>query len=1175
MMASSGAVGLASFDRGELTTAVTQLGVIYAYFMHVFAVGKTVFQKWRAPQGYWASRLFNMRVDQMLQTLVARCSLLSTEFMTLLTRVSPEVRTQLPHFSALPDLIYAYRGPSMHGITWRVASFFWEEARARQAKGVDAVLFDQWVLARNPSDDSRGVADDVLRTSMSMRMDRVQLIAKLRVKFKAVVELYQASFVSLLGVSATLPKPTNTDEARSFFAHYPESHPGVVADARADLEAMIVYYATKPAVRGLIDYVRMARGAWSPEKRAAFPEFFTGDATEFVAAMRARKTWLRTHPRESESAMVEDVLTAHGEGTLSVDMQPGPGARGANFVWLYDDRDAAFRAAGGIVGTGADDADGWVMYNTDTDTDIHIYEDLRRTLRARFPVASATESFGRIAFEVRTLNGLPPMGIKRGLRPNPLAPCLLSVVEVGGGAEVRAYESGDMHLYAQPSRVALRVEWAGRVAAERIAAQPPQPRRSTGVDLILSTLERLNALDTDSDSDAPAPHQPTSVIALDSGSESDKPMTLANTRDIVNLMSDDEATDSCSDIPSIRVKRKRMNQASDTAVVSIDHTRNVEVDGYRGPFEPMTTLGHQFNLLANVAGRGGIVFLRQRGEDVTSDQCRCATPAQCGTDRCESHATYIECTADSDGQHPRFRSGVCANQRIQRRQFPVTDPVRLGKKGVGLVPAGDVQKGEFVIEYIGEVIGKVEYRRRVRKIVKDRGQSVYFMQRKDGAVIDAMFKGNCARFVNHSCNPNCTAESWYVNGRERVILVATKRIRGGEEITFDYNFERDANYADIPRTRCLCGTKPCCGYLGDLISTSDSESSTSSSSDSSSDHAPVKKRMRVAQGSSSSFAAAASSSLTRSNSGWKSRRPSASSSSGWKPRALTLSHRDPDPENDVHMSSSAFAGVVELSDSDEDTVDESGDVHLVLDRERVRYFQKRRTLIVPARDLRVEIVSRSKALHAIFQEMMGVGSQILTYVQQVRDPSTVRQWSHHMSAMLRRLQTESDRAFARLIDVLKQRTEDRRGVRAPRWEAVLVERIGARASVRNVLVILNKIRGMYASSTRDFQIELEKMLPALTSNISRAVTKINSFNGLANHFASKIGYLRRPAFQTQAHRIVADASRRRTRARLGVPDDENSNFLGGLDDVDGDVNMTGGCVSKHYVKAYLHRVDTF
>ena len=76
-------------------------------------------------------------------------------------------------------------------------------------------------------------------------------------------------------------------------------------------------------------------------------------------------------------------------------------------------------------------------------------------------------------------------------------------------------------------------------------------------------------------------------------------------------------------------------------------------------------------------------------------------------------------------------------------------------------------------------------------------QAQTFYPYRCGALIDATMKGNKARFINHSCEPNCQAEYWTVEGRERVGIFATKLISEGQEITYDYH----AICADVPVIR--------------------------------------------------------------------------------------------------------------------------------------------------------------------------------------------------------------------------------------------------------------------------------------------------------------------------------------------------------------------------------------
>jgi len=69
-------------------------------------------------------------------------------------------------------------------------------------------------------------------------------------------------------------------------------------------------------------------------------------------------------------------------------------------------------------------------------------------------------------------------------------------------------------------------------------------------------------------------------------------------------------------------------------------------------------------------------------------------------------------------------------------------------------------------------------------------------------------KGNAAGFINHSCEPNCEAKAKEISGKGRIIIYALRKISRGEELTYDYKFEKEEE--KIP---CSCGSKHCRKYL--------------------------------------------------------------------------------------------------------------------------------------------------------------------------------------------------------------------------------------------------------------------------------------------------------------------------------------------------------------------------
>lgn len=88
------------------------------------------------------------------------------------------------------------------------------------------------------------------------------------------------------------------------------------------------------------------------------------------------------------------------------------------------------------------------------------------------------------------------------------------------------------------------------------------------------------------------------------------------------------------------------------------------------------------------------------------------------------------------------------------------------------------------------------------------------MEFNQSMIIDAT-KGSIARFVNHSCEPNCTMEQWVVHGKPRMALFAKRDIMTGEELTYDYNFDP---FSTKNIQTCHCGSDFCRGSIGPKFS---------------------------------------------------------------------------------------------------------------------------------------------------------------------------------------------------------------------------------------------------------------------------------------------------------------------------------------------------------------------
>ena len=107
-------------------------------------------------------------------------------------------------------------------------------------------------------------------------------------------------------------------------------------------------------------------------------------------------------------------------------------------------------------------------------------------------------------------------------------------------------------------------------------------------------------------------------------------------------------------------------------------------------------------------------------------------------------------------------------------------------QGWGVYATQTISKNTRIIDYAGEKISNQESLRRERRYINN-GQHIWCFKLTNRTVIDAGVGGNVARFINHSCHPNC-----YIDIRKGIIWIrAARNIRKGEELTYDYNTDGD------------------------------------------------------------------------------------------------------------------------------------------------------------------------------------------------------------------------------------------------------------------------------------------------------------------------------------------------------------------------------------------------
>ncbi|OAD03654.1 hypothetical protein MUCCIDRAFT_38052, partial [Mucor lusitanicus CBS 277.49] len=178
----------------------------------------------------------------------------------------------------------------------------------------------------------------------------------------------------------------------------------------------------------------------------------------------------------------------------------------------------------------------------------------------------------------------------------------------------------------------------------------------------------------------------------------------------------------------------------------------------------------------------------------------------CGDDNiCINRMMFMECIVQDC---PCGR--LCRNRRFQLGQYSPVDVIKTEKKGFGLRALTNLPQNSFIMEYIGEVIPQSEFLRRTREYDAEGFKHYYFMTLKNDEIIDATKRGCLARFMNHSCNPNCVTQKWVIGKKMRIGIFTSRAITAGEELTFDYKFERYGAMAQ----RCYCGEPNCKGFIG-------------------------------------------------------------------------------------------------------------------------------------------------------------------------------------------------------------------------------------------------------------------------------------------------------------------------------------------------------------------------
>ncbi|TGO54647.1 hypothetical protein BOTNAR_0262g00030 [Botryotinia narcissicola] len=219
-------------------------------------------------------------------------------------------------------------------------------------------------------------------------------------------------------------------------------------------------------------------------------------------------------------------------------------------------------------------------------------------------------------------------------------------------------------------------------------------------------------------------------------------------------------------------------------------------------------------------GEAGSMWKKSSLFDSFFSKCICKPDAGCDED-CQNRIMLYECDDTNCGAGRDSCTNRAFAELFNRRKG---NSFRKGGNkyeiGVEVIKTADRCYGvrsnrcfnanQIIVEYTGEIITEDECDRRMNEDYKD-NDCYYLMSFDQNMIIDAT-RGSIARFVNHSCRPNCRMVKWIVEGKPRMALFAGDNpIMTGDELTYDYNFDP---FSAKNVQACRCGSDNCRGVLG-------------------------------------------------------------------------------------------------------------------------------------------------------------------------------------------------------------------------------------------------------------------------------------------------------------------------------------------------------------------------
>ena len=216
---------------------------------------------------------------------------------------------------------------------------------------------------------------------------------------------------------------------------------------------------------------------------------------------------------------------------------------------------------------------------------------------------------------------------------------------------------------------------------------------------------------------------------------------------------------------------------------------------------------------------------RKRQKRALHERRRVAPP---GAEACDEASPVAPATAPFEGAVARARASRCEARQVRGglRGFAREDGrleqggvgtgsrrLRFGRstiQGWGVFTDEAIGEGEPILEYRGVVIGNAVADKREKEYRRE-GRDDYQFRMDAETVVDATKRGSLARYVNHSCDPNCFTDIIDYGSKKKIVIFAKRRIVAGEELKYDYKFGLESDLAK--KLPCYCGAEKCVGWM--------------------------------------------------------------------------------------------------------------------------------------------------------------------------------------------------------------------------------------------------------------------------------------------------------------------------------------------------------------------------